>query len=68
VDAMSWTKHTSSAGESSMPSAGTQHDAGVVRVAKNVKKKATEAMFPTNCQLALLLQLHHMRKYNRNKD
>jgi|AntRauTorckE5430_2_1112549.scaffolds.fasta_scaffold80875_1 hypothetical protein len=51
-----------------MPSAGTQHDAGVVRVAKNVKKKATEAMFPTNCQLALLLQLHHMRKYNRNKD
>jgi hypothetical protein len=40
-----------------MPSRGTQHDAGVVRVAKKVKKKAMEVMFPTSCQLALLLQL-----------
>jgi hypothetical protein len=40
-----------------MPPEGTQHEAGVVRVAKNVKKKATEAMFPTSCQFALLLQL-----------
>ena len=40
-----------------MPSEGTQHEAGVVRVAKKVKKKATEAKFPTSCQLPLLLQL-----------